>query len=147
MGLNLFFPPPPPLSFELCRTIPPPNQIKSGVTPLLIEFCFLHPQLNNFFAPPPPNWIFFFQTPNSIIYFVPLPIFFFFNKYQNCFSPQMLQDVNDEFVFPGFLLFSKYQIPGFLKVFGPKFQGFSRFFVPNSRYFHTNFSYKNLEMC
>ncbi len=47
----------------------------------------------------------------------------------------------------GFPLFSKYQIPGFLKVFGAKFQGFSKFFVPNSRYFQTNFSYKNLEMC
>ncbi len=39
-------------------------------------------------------------------------------------------------------------IPGFLKVFGPKLQDFARFFVPNFRYFfHTNFSYKNLEMC
>ncbi len=47
----------------------------------------------------------------------------------------------------GFPLFSKYQIPGFLKVFGPKFQVFSSFFVPNSRYFHTNFSYTNLKMC
>ncbi len=43
--------------------------------------------------------------------------------------------------------FSKYQIPGFLKVFDPKFQVFSRFLVPNFRYFHTNFSYKNFEMC
>ncbi len=47
----------------------------------------------------------------------------------------------------GFPLFSKYQIPGFLKVFRPNFQIFSSFIVPNSRYFHTNFSYKNLEMC
>ncbi len=44
-------------------------------------------------------------------------------------------------------LFSKYQIPGFLKVFGFKFQVFASFFVPNSRYFHKKFSYKNLEMC
>ncbi len=28
-----------------------------------------------------------------------------------------------------------------------KSQVFSRFLVLNSRYFHTNFSYKNLEMC
>ncbi len=47
----------------------------------------------------------------------------------------------------GFPLFSKYQIPGFLKVFGLKFQVFSRFSVPNLRYFHTNFSCKNREMC
>ncbi len=47
----------------------------------------------------------------------------------------------------GFPLFSRYQIPGFLRVFGPKIQVFSRFFVPNSRHFHTNFSYKNIKMC
>ncbi len=47
----------------------------------------------------------------------------------------------------GLPLFFKYQIPDFLKVVGPKFQFFFKFFVPNSRYFHTNFSYKNLEMC
>ncbi len=47
----------------------------------------------------------------------------------------------------GFPLFPKYQIPGFLKVLGPKFQFFSGLFVPNSRYFLTNFSHKNLEMC
>ncbi len=58
-------------------------------------------------------------------------------------SEQFLHHHN---VMTGFPLFSKYQIPGFLKVFGPKFQVFSRIFVPNSRYFHTNFSYKNLEM-
>ncbi len=46
-------------------------------------------------------------------------------------------------LYQGSHVFSKYQIPGFLKVFGPKFQVFSSFFVPN---FHTNFSYKNLEM-
>ncbi len=57
------------------------------------------------------------------------------HKYNSCLLLRLIL---------GSHFFSKYQIPGFLKIFGPKFQVVSSFFAQNSRYFHINFSYKNL---
>ncbi len=79
--------PSPPFPIKLCRNTPPP--IKLAITPPPpIELNFCSPFQIDFWLCTPPNWIIIFQKDIKIAWVR--------NHY---LLPQMLHNVNDEFVF------------------------------------------------